>query len=47
MLNGDHYVVNGQKIWTSFAHWADMIACLDDPAGYGSWLVPVWSGVVG
>lgn len=24
----DHYVVNGHKIWTSVAHWADMIFCL-------------------
>ncbi len=25
---GDHYVVNGQKIWTTLAHWADWIFCL-------------------
>ena len=24
----DHYLVNGQKIWTTQAHWADMIFCL-------------------
>jgi len=24
----DHYVVNGQKTWTSSAHWADWIFCL-------------------
>lgn len=26
--NGDRYVVNGQKTWTSFAQWADWIFCL-------------------
>jgi alkylation response protein AidB-like acyl-CoA dehydrogenase len=25
---GDHYLVNGQKIWTSYAHWADWMFCL-------------------
>lgn len=25
---GDHYLVNGQKIWTSYAHWADWVFCL-------------------
>jgi hypothetical protein len=25
---GDHYVVNGQKIWTTAAHFADWIFCL-------------------
>jgi pimeloyl-CoA dehydrogenase len=26
--DGDHYVVNGQKIWSTKAHWADWIFCL-------------------
>ncbi|MDM0110359.1 acyl-CoA dehydrogenase family protein [Variovorax sp. J22R24] len=26
--DGDHYIVNGQKIWTSFAHHADWMFCL-------------------
>ena len=26
--DGDHYVVNGQKIWTTNAHWADWMFCL-------------------
>jgi len=26
--DGDHYVVNGQKIWTTQGHWADWCFCL-------------------
>ena len=26
--DGDHYVLNGSKIWTTHAQWADMIFCL-------------------
>lgn len=26
--DGDHYVLNGSKIWTTLAQWADMIFCL-------------------
>ena len=28
VLDGDHWVINGQKIWTSTAHLADWIFCL-------------------
>ena len=28
MRDGDHYVVTGQKIWTTYVHWADWIFCL-------------------
>ena len=26
--SGDHYIINGQKIWTSGAQWADWMFCL-------------------
>lgn len=26
--DGDHYVVSGQKTWTTWAHWADWMFCL-------------------
>lgn len=26
--DGEHYLVNGQKIWTTYAQWADWIFCL-------------------
>ena len=34
VLQGEHFLVNGHKIWTSYAHYADMIFCLvrTDPA---------------
>jgi alkylation response protein AidB-like acyl-CoA dehydrogenase len=33
--DGDHYVVNGAKLWTTEAHWADWMHCLvrTDKAG--------------
>jgi alkylation response protein AidB-like acyl-CoA dehydrogenase len=33
--DGDVYVVNGQKTWTSFAHWANWIFCLVRTRGDG------------
>jgi len=27
-LHGDHYIVNGQKCWTTYAQWADWMFCL-------------------
>jgi len=27
-LRGDKYIINGQKIWTSYAHYADWMFCL-------------------
>ena len=28
VLDGDHFVVNGHKVWTSYAHWCDMMFAL-------------------
>ena len=35
VLEGDHYVVNGQKTWTTSAHIADWIFCLVRTSGEG------------
>ena len=28
MRDGDHYIVTGQKIWTTYVQWADWMFCL-------------------
>lgn len=33
--DGDHYVINGTKIWTTHAHWANRIFCLVRTANTG------------
>ncbi len=33
--DGDHYVINGTKIWTTHAHWANRIFCLVRTANSG------------
>jgi alkylation response protein AidB-like acyl-CoA dehydrogenase len=33
--DGSHYVVNGSKLWTTEAHWADMMHCLVRTANTG------------
>ncbi len=50
VLEGDHFVVNGQKIWTSSAHYADMmfLLCRTEPdkpkhQGLSYLLVPMTS----
>ena len=35
VCQGDKYIVNGQKIWTTNAHWADWIFCLVRTASDG------------
>jgi alkylation response protein AidB-like acyl-CoA dehydrogenase len=33
--DGDHYVINGTKMWTTEAHWADWMHCLVRTEGTG------------
>jgi alkylation response protein AidB-like acyl-CoA dehydrogenase len=33
--DGDDYIVNGRKIWTTMAHWADRVFCLVRTRGEG------------
>ena len=51
-LDGDEFVINGQKIWTSGAQHADMIFCLvrtepDAPKHQGISYLPVFDGYTG
>jgi alkylation response protein AidB-like acyl-CoA dehydrogenase len=34
--DGDHYIVTGQKTWTTSAHWADWMFCLVRTGGPGT-----------
>lgn len=36
VLDGDHYVINGQKTWTTYAQFADMMFCLARTGDSGS-----------